>query len=122
MLASGQLSPGALVWAEGMSDWAPAESVPNIQADSLAGRATWSLILGLLSVFGLFVPLMLVAGIAGLGLGIASRRSTTKRGFAVAGILLSVLGLLIVAGLSLWLLDVIRHVGLQAFLGGLSSQ
>lgn len=119
-LAAGTLGPAVLVWAQGMDGWqqaqavfgrAPAVSIPE---DALSSRARWSLILGLVSVFGLFIPLMLPAGVAGLVLGIRSL-SSSKRGMAIAGIALSCIGLLIEVGLGYMIFEMWRNGGLAEF-------
>jgi len=119
-LAAGTLGSTTLVWAQGMDDWQQAQAVfgraqaVSTSGDALSSRAKWSLILGLVSIFGLFVPLMLPAGIAGLVLGVRSL-SSSRRGMAVAGIVLSCVGLLIDAVLGYMLFDMWRHGGLAAF-------
>ena len=116
LLETGSLPREALVWAEGMADWVPAGDVSTLRTDPYANRAIWSLVLGLVSVFGLFVPVMFVAAVAGLIAGIPARRSTTRRGLAIAGICLSSLGLIAVSVLAWLLFDVAQHVGWQEFL------
>jgi hypothetical protein len=117
MLSSGALGPSTLSWTQGMAGWEAAEVVfanPSARAvapdERLASRATWSLILGLVSIFGLFVPIMLPAAIVGLVFGIRSLHSS-KRRTAIAGIVLSSMGLLIEVWLLYMLVDVLQHGG-----------
>jgi GYF domain 2 len=131
-IRAGQLEPTALVWAAGMADWQPADAVlpafaspeaPPIlpiatapyvpvpwDRDSI--RAAWSLALGLLAVFGLFPVIQLPSGIAGLVLGLKSL-SSPKRGLAVAGVVLSSLGLVFMLVLVALFVNVAREVGFQ---------
>jgi hypothetical protein len=97
-LLRGALTADSLVWTAGMADWSPAATA-LAPADSsgggrLATQATLSLVLGILSVVGLFVFITIPAAIAGLILGIKALRSS-HQGQAIAGIILSSLGLLI---------------------------
>jgi len=65
-----------------------------------SGMAIASLVLGIVSLVGVLFPgCALPAGVIGLALGIVSLRSP-RRGMAIAGVVLSVLGL--VAGVT-WL-------------------
>jgi len=66
----------------------------------------------LISIFGLFVFIQIPAAIAGLVIGIRSLRSS-KRGLAIAGVVLSSIGLTIWLVLAYGAWDVVKHVGLQ---------
>jgi hypothetical protein len=136
MLAAGALAPETPVWEPGMSVWQQAADVfggvagqppalgsalPREQRgaptpdERLASRATWSLILGIVSIIGIFIPLMLLAGIVGLVFGIQSL-SSSKRNMAIAGIVLSCIGLLEEVAFVYVFVDVLRHGGFeQAF-------
>jgi hypothetical protein len=78
----------------------------------LANRAVGSLVLGLVSIFGLLVPIQLPAAVVGLLLGIQSRRSSNRK-LALAGICVSSIGLLMMLVVSCLVWDVVRHVGVQ---------
>jgi len=125
---AGRLNRSDLVWADGMAEWLPALKVIDpLAAESprrLDSQAVWSFVLGLLSVFGLFVFIMLPSAVAGLVLGIRARHSP-KRGFAIAGIVLSSLGLLIWIVLLVLVLIVVATIGWDQFmveiLAGLES-
>ena len=106
-----------------MEDWQPASfaldaSGSNIgrapgPTDELSAHATLSVVFGLVSIFGLFVPLMLLGTVLGLVFGIRSLRSA-KRSVAVVGIVLSCVGALIDVGLAYIAVDLVRHVGVSA--------
>jgi hypothetical protein len=78
-------------------------------------QATLSLALGLVSILGLLFFIQIPAGIVGLVLGIRSLHSSA-RGRAIAGTVLSSVGLLIFMWLAYGLVDVVRHVGFQPLL------
>ena len=111
MMTAGQLSGQSMVWADGMTGWAEAASLEDIRPDLLAGRALGAFIVGLVSLLCLLTPLMLVGGIAGLVIGIPAMRSTTRRGMAIAGVVLSALAIAIVVVLGVALLSIVRHLG-----------
>lgn len=98
LVDAGTLGPDSLVWAAGMEDWQPVSAAFNPAVSErnrrLANQATWSLVLGVISVFGLFIFVTLPAALAGLVLGIKGRHSS-RRGQAIAGIILSSPGLLV---------------------------
>ena len=75
-------------------------------------RPLLSLILGLVSIFGLFPFIQLPAGIAGLVLGIRSR-SSANRGLAIAGIVLSAVGLLFMGVLIAMFIGPVQQLGLE---------
>ena len=80
--------------------------------DQRRGAGEPSLIAGIVSILGLFPFIQLPAAIAGLVLGIRSLRSPSRK-TAIAGIVLSTIGLLVMVWLGWMAYDVISHVGLQ---------
>jgi hypothetical protein len=62
-----------------------------------AGQAVTSLVLGIISIVFAFIPcfgfVSLVTGIIGLVMGILGRKSVTRHGMAVTGIVLSAISL-----------------------------
>jgi len=73
-------------------------------------RAVLSVAFGLLALFGLFPPIMLPAGVVGIILGSQGLRSQ-RRGYAIAGISLSAVGLVLVVGAGACLVSVADEVG-----------
>lgn len=73
-------------------------------------RAVLSVVFGLLALFGLFPPVMLPAGVVGIVLGSQGLRSQ-RRGYAIAGISLSAVGLVVVIGAGACLVSVADEVG-----------
>lgn len=78
-------------------------------------RAAWSLIAGLIAVFGLFPVIQLPSAVAGLALGVAGLKST-KRGLAIGGIALSAVALVVLIWLGASLYNAVQHVGVDEFL------
>jgi hypothetical protein len=76
---------------------APYPYVIAAPPDPGAGQAVTSLVLGIISVPFAFIPcfgvITLVTGIIGLIMGIMGRSSVSRHGMAVAGIVLSAVGL-----------------------------
>jgi hypothetical protein len=79
-----------------------------------------SFVLGLVSVFGMLVFVTFPAAIPGLVLGIMSVRSA-KRRYAIAGIVLSLVGLIVGAAYGYMIWDLLRHVSLQRILQDIGS-
>jgi Domain of unknown function (DUF4190) len=79
----------------------PAESAPASTRAATSGRATTSMVLGAISIPAALLPILgLIIGVVGLVLGITARkdierRGLTNRGHAVAGIVLSSIGLVL---------------------------
>ena len=119
LLASGSLPPETLVWAAGMPGWEPASLAFRSSASNLdrrlASQASWSLGLGIVSIVGLIVFITLPAAIAGLVLGIKALKSS-RRGQAIAGIVLSSLSLLVLVWLDASLGRAILEVGSDKFI------
>ena len=119
LLASGSLSRDTLVWTAGMPGWEPASLAFRPLASNLdsklASQASWSLGLGILSVVGLIVFITLPAAIAGIVLGLKGRKSS-RRGQAIAGIVLSSLSLLVFVWLAASLGRAILEVGSDQFI------
>ncbi len=87
---------------------APYPYVLAVPPDPGAGQAVTSLVLGIVSTVFAFIPcfglIAPVTGIIGLIMGILGRKSTTRHGMAVAGIVLSSIGIgLSVLFLILWI-------------------
>lgn len=97
-----------------MGDTAFADA-PATGTDRSASRATWSLVAGIVSVFGLFPFIQLPAAIAGLVLGIRALRSPSRK-MAIAGIVLSSIGLVVMLWLSYMAYELVSHVGLQTII------
>ena len=89
-------------------------------ASPLDRKAVWSLVLGLVAVFGLFPLIQLPAAVAGIIAGVPALKSS-KRGLAIAGIALSVLGLVVMTWIVVALFDAVRHIGLQELLRQLGA-
>jgi hypothetical protein len=85
-----------------------------------AGQAVTSLVLGIISIVFTFIPcfgfIAIVTGIIGLIMGILGRKSVTRHGMAVTGIVLSAISL----GLSV--LFTILYIGLNILTLTLPSQ
>lgn len=81
-------------------------------ANPLDQKATWSLVSGLIAVFGLFPVIQLPAAVAGLVFGIPALRSS-KKGLAITGVVLSVLALIVITWLVVSLLIAARHMGFE---------
>lgn len=78
----------------------PAAPYPYVVAappDPGAGQAVTSLVLGIISIVFTFIPcfgfVAIVTGIIGLVMGIIGRKSATRHGMAVTGIVLSAISL-----------------------------
>ena len=78
----------------------PAAPYPYVVAappDPGAGQAVTSLVLGIISIVFTFIPcfgfVAIVTGIIGLVMGILGRKSATRHGMAVTGIVLSAISL-----------------------------
>jgi hypothetical protein len=76
---------------------APYPYVVAAPPDPGAGQAVTSLVLGIISIVFATIPcfgvITLATGIIGLIMGILGRRSATRHGMAIAGIVLSAVGL-----------------------------
>jgi hypothetical protein len=74
---------------------------PTAARRDRSGRATASLVLGIISIPAAIIPILgLIIGVIGLTLGLISRgdidrRGLTNRGHAIAGIVLSSIGLVL---------------------------
>ncbi|HKW23226.1 MAG TPA: DUF4190 domain-containing protein [Ktedonobacterales bacterium] len=90
---------------------APYPYVVAAPPDPGAGQAVTSLVLGIISIVFTFIPcfgfVAIVTGIIGLIMGILGRKSVTRHGMAVTGIVLSAISL----GLSV--LFTILYIGLN---------
>lgn len=71
--------------------------MPVAVPDPGSGQAVTSLVLGIISTVFAFIPcfqlIVIVTGIIGLVMGILGRKSVTRHGMAVTGIVLSSIGL-----------------------------
>ena len=99
---------------------APYPYVVAAPPDPGAGQAVTSLVLGIISIVFTFIPcfgfIAIVTGIIGLIMGILGRKSMTRHGMAVTGIVLSAISL----GLSV--LFTILYIGLNILTLTLPSQ
>ncbi|HEX5157021.1 MAG TPA: DUF4190 domain-containing protein [Ktedonobacterales bacterium] len=99
---------------------APYPYVVAAPPDPGAGQAVTSLVLGIISIVFTFIPcfgfIAIVTGIIGLVMGILGRKSVTRHGMAVTGIVLSAISL----GLSV--LFTILYIGLNILTLTLPSQ
>lgn len=99
---------------------APYPYVVAAPPDAGAGQAVTSLVLGIISIVFTFIPcfgfVAIVTGIIGLIMGILGRKSVTRHGMAVTGIVLSAISL----GLSV--LFTIFYIGLNILTLTLPSQ
>jgi hypothetical protein len=112
MLASGQLEPADLGWAEGMAEWKPLSTFPALQSTSqsmppprpptLAANkneplAIWSLVLGIISIVGCGMLAGIPAVICGhIGMSRIKRNSYLGgKGLATAGLITGYLSILI---------------------------
>jgi hypothetical protein len=99
---------------------APYPYVVAAPPDPGAGQAVTSLVLGIISIVFTFIPcfgfVAIVTGIIGLVMGILGRKSVTRHGMAVTGIVLSAISL----GLSV--LFTILYIGLNILTLTLPSQ
>lgn len=90
---------------------APYPYVVAAPPDPGAGQAVTSLVLGIISIVFTFIPcfgfVAIVTGIIGLIMGILGRKSVTRHGMAVTGIVLSAISL----GLSV--LFTVLYIGLN---------
>lgn len=99
---------------------APYPYVVAAPPDPGAGQAVTSLVLGIISIVFTFIPcfgfVAIVTGIIGLIMGILGRKSVSRHGMAVTGIVLSAISL----GLSV--LFTILYIGLNILTLNLPSQ
>ncbi len=90
---------------------APYPYVVAAPPDPGAGQAVTSLVLGIVSIVFAFIPcfgfVSLVTGIIGLVMGILGRKSVTRHGMAVTGIVLSAISL------GLTVLFIFLYIGLN---------
>ncbi len=90
---------------------APYPYVVAAPPDPGAGQAVTSLVLGIISIVFAFIPcfgfISLVTGIIGLVMGILGRKSATRHGMAVTGIVLSAISL------GLTVLFIFLYIGLN---------
>ena len=90
---------------------APYPYVVAAPSDPGAGQAVTSLVLGIVSIVFAFIPcfgfVSLVTGIIGLVMGILGRKSVTRHGMAVTGIVLSAISL------GLTVLFMVLYIGLN---------
>jgi len=126
-VAEGRLRPADYVWCEGMVDWAPYNTIAELnyaaaqQAQVQApitqtnGLAVAGMVLGIISVaiFCLW-PISLICAIVGLCLSVAGKSraeaAKTGNGMAVAGIALSCIALALVVVMFLVWLGMIGNV------------
>ena len=91
----------------------PAAPYPYVVAppDPGSGQAVTSLVLGIISIVFTFIPcfgfVAIVTGIIGLIMGIIGRKSTTRHGMAVTGMVLSIISL------GLAILFIVLYIGLN---------
>jgi hypothetical protein len=83
-------------------------AAPAAPAEPGSGQAVTSLVLGIVSIVIAFVPCLgfaaIVTGIVGLVMGILGRKSVSRHGMAVTGIVLSSIGLgLVVLAAIFWI-------------------
>lgn len=120
----GQLTPEALIWCDGMSNWAPCRQFPDLFAKSpghpspaqgpppgqasqrggippliygpprTSGLAVASLVLGILWLCGIGSLLATILGAVALSQISRSNGALTGKGMAVAGLVLGIVGLL----------------------------
>lgn len=89
---------------------APPYAPIPVQTHNPTGSATASLILGLVSILGLFTPIVgIVAGITAISTGVRGRVSTSK-GMATAGITLGIIFLILSA--IVWILNILLSLAL----------
>ena len=93
---------------------------PTTGSDRNSSRATWSLVAGIVSVVGMFPFIQLPAAIAGLVLGFRSLRSESRK-TAIAGIVLSSVGLVVMLVLGWMVYDVVSRIGLQTVIQELTK-
>ncbi len=77
----------------------------NVSVHNPTGQSTLALVMGLISLIAWIIPL---AGVIVSGVGIAAGRTgrnSTKRGMATAGLVLSIIGLVI--ALLMWFLNIV---------------
>lgn len=99
---------------------APYPYVVAAPPDPGAGQAVTSLVLGIISIVFAFIPcfgfVSLVTGIIGLIMGILGRKSVTRHGMAVTGIVLSAISL------GLTVLFIFLYIGLNILTLSMPSQ
>jgi hypothetical protein len=114
-VAEGRLRPNDYVWCEGMTDWAPYNTIAELNyapatqptyvqvpVDQGNGMAVAGMVLGIISVVTVCLwPISLILAIIGLCLSIAgksrSSRTNTGGGMAITGIVLSCVALAMIA-------------------------
>jgi len=117
MIAAGQVGAHTMVWREGMGDWLPVASVPELcaghpwlaaqaagQASPINGLAITSMVCGIVSVLIVFVFCGVISGLAALPAVICGHMALKAikespvpmggRGMAIAGLVTGYLGLL----------------------------
>ena len=117
MIAAGQIGAQAQVWREGMDDWMPLTSVPELCAGhpwlaahpgarvvATNGMAIASMVCGIVGLLLIFITCGMVSGftaVPGVVLGHMAMRTISRsekpmggRGMAIAGLVMGYLGIL----------------------------